>query len=549
MRHSGVAFPPPYEPRGLTVKIKDKPHKLEPLQEEMLLAWAKKIGTPYVQDKVFQANFLGSLRERWPDLFDAVEIKDIDFRELEAIAFQEKLSNLPPEERKKVSAERKKVREDLKAQYGCAIVDGEEVDVAAYLVEPPGIFMGRGAHPKRGQWKRRVEPKEVELNLDEEAPVPAPMFGGEWKEINHDHDGLWIARWEDELAKKYKYVWLAETSPLRQEKEKEKYTKATKLEAGLERVRTKIRKGMRSRKEKERQVATVAYLIDKLAMRVGDEKDEAEEADTVGATTLRCEHVKVFDDHIDFDFLGKDSVRWEKTLQITPEDHVLAENLREFKKGKKPEDQIFPDVRSTHVNRFLGSAMPGLTAKVFRTFYATTVVKKYLEEHGKLPDDAPLAEKEYIARRANLEAAIRCNHKRTPPKTWEESIRKKEEALEKLKAQEPKTDKQKERLKERIAKAQRALDLARDTRDYNLNTSLKNYIDPRVYKAWGEAVDYDWSKLYTQALQRKFSWARQSRVKWDSLTGKSLSKLERSNGKTDNGSNGTDAETDEDTDE
>src|SRR5919202_4117915 len=107
--HNGAAFPPEYEPRGLSVKIKNKAVKLEPLQEEMLMAWAKKIGTPYVEDSVFQDNFLSSLRERWPEEFENLGIGDIDFGEMQQIAEREKLSNLPEEERKKVSAERKQL--------------------------------------------------------------------------------------------------------------------------------------------------------------------------------------------------------------------------------------------------------------------------------------------------------------------------------------------------------------------------------------------------------------------------------------------------------
>ena len=42
-------------------------------------------------------------------------------------------------------------------------------------------------------------------------------------------------------------------------------------------------------------------------MRVGDEKDP-DEADTVGAITLRKEHIKIEGDTLHFDFLGKDSV-------------------------------------------------------------------------------------------------------------------------------------------------------------------------------------------------------------------------------------------------
>jgi len=41
---------------------------------------------------------------------------------------------------------------------------------------------------------------------------------------------------------------------------------------------------------KERQLGSATYLIDKLALRVGNEKDE-NEADTVGCCSLRVEHV------------------------------------------------------------------------------------------------------------------------------------------------------------------------------------------------------------------------------------------------------------------
>jgi DNA topoisomerase-1 len=526
LRHNGVAFPPLYEKHGLTVKIKNSPVALDAEQEEMLIAWAGKLETPYVQDEVFQRNFVASLRKRWPDTFGDVKLADIDFSDLKRTADDEKLSKMPEEKRKQVSAERKKKREELKAKYGTATVDDIEVEVGAYLVEPPGIFMGRGAHPLRGTWKKRVTSNDVELNLDADAPTPEPMDGGQWKRIVHEHSGLWIARWQDELADKLKYVWLAETSHLRQEREKMKFVKAARLDTGLERVRNKIRQGMASKNERERKVATVAYLIDRMAMRVGDEKDD-DEADTVGASTLRVEHVKIHPDRIDFDFLGKDSVRWEKSLAISGPDRVLANNLREFSADKKPGEQIFPEIRSAQVNQFLSKIQPGLSAKVFRTFHATTTVKEFLEKK-KLKRGTSVSEKEYWAKRANLEAAIRCNHKRTPPKTWEESLRKKQDALAKLQETEPKTDKQRERLKERIEKAQRQLDLARETRDYNLNTSLKNYIDPRVFKAWGDAVDFDWTRLYTQVLQRKFSWMKSSRIKWDSLSGHSLARLGRS---------------------
>ena len=44
------------------------------------------------------------------------------------------------------------------------------------------------------------------------------------------------------------------------------------------------------------------------------------------------------------------------------------------------------------------------------------------------------------------------------------------------------------------------------TKNYNLGTSFKSYIDPRIYFEWGKKIDYDWKLYYPKALQRKFSW-------------------------------------------
>jgi DNA topoisomerase-1 len=258
---------------------------------------------------------------------------------------------------------------------------------------------------------------------------------------------------------------------------------------------------MSSRKLQDRKVATVCYLIDKLGMRVGDEKDE-DEADTVGATTLRVEHLKISEEMIQFDFLGKDSVRWVKPID-RPE-KVLVENLAKFVSGKDADDEVFDGVSSSKVNGFFSSVIPGLTAKVFRTYHASAITESYLRTANAKGEDDIV--KKYHARMANLQAAIFCNHKRTPPKNWEELLKKKEELLKEYESKDAKED--------RVKKVKLDIDLAVKTRDYNLNTSLKNYIDPRVYKAWCDYVGLDWTKLYTKSLQRKFEWVSKSRVRW-----------------------------------
>ncbi len=509
--HNGVAFPPLYEPKRLHIIINGEKVPLSPDAEELAYAWGKKRTTPYVQDPVFQTNFLSDLSKLLPSKFANVKYSDIDFGPVYEHQQKEELLRADKDLKKRLAAQRKELRLQLKEKYGYATIDGTKTEFANYMVEPPSIFMGRGSHPMRGRWKPRTFPEDVVLNLSEDASVPAPPIPGNWKNVAHDHESIWLAYWVDKLSQVRKYVWPSDVSDLRQERDKMKYENAKKLRRKLADVRLFIEKNLSSSDIKARKLATVCYLIDNLAMRVGDEKEE-DEADTVGASTLRVEHVKFLPNGVGFDFLGKDSVRWEKTLELDGADSPIRRNLQEFISGKKPEDLVFDGITSEGVNRFLGKAMRGLTAKVFRTHHATDTVQTYLARHnGFKPDDPPFV-KLYHARVANLEAAIRCNHKRTPPKTWQNSLDKKQQRLAELKTRQSKTDKQKLRLEERREKLELDVKLQRRTRDYNLNTSLRNYIDPRVYKSWANKAEFDWTSIYPKTLQRKFLWATKSKA-------------------------------------
>ena len=500
LTHNGVAFPDPYIPRGLSVRVSGQEVKLSPLAEEMAYQFAKKKDTPYVQDPVFVANFMKYFAKQLaPTVSKQAKFTDFDFSQFYRLADEEKRDKetMTKEAKKSLAASRKEKREKLRELYGKALLDGKEIEVANWMAEPPGLFMGRGAHPLRGSWKPRVLPSDVTLNLGEDAPKPL----GDWGEVVHDHESIWIARWIDKLTEKEKYVWPHESSDIQQSRNKEKYDKALRIGERLPKLQAAIRKKMEDRDEKVRKIATVCCLIDEVGMRVGDEKDE-DEADTVGATTLRVEHIKRLDDQaIEFDFLGKDSVRWIKTM-ANP-DPALVKNMGKFMSGKKPDKEIFDGISSTHVNAFLSGIVDGLSAKVFRTYHATKTVEESLASKEVTKDDD--FEKLRHAKLANLDAAIYCNHKRTIPKTWEASLEKKKQKLAEYKAAGK---------AERVKKLEMDIDLTERTKEYNLNTSMKNYIDPRIYKAWCDYVGLDWNKLYSKSLQRKFSWVAQSKRTW-----------------------------------
>jgi DNA topoisomerase-1 len=584
LHHNGVLVPPRYEGKNLTVKVEGKEVTLTTEQEEMAVAWAKKAGTSYVEDKVFARNFHKDFSKKL-----GIEVKpgEVDYSEIIALVEKEReyKKNLPKEEKKRLAAERKAVREANKERYGYAYVDGERMELANYVAEPSSIFMGRGKHPLRGSWKEGPSKEDIILNLSPDAPRPE----GNWNEIVWEPEAIWIARWQDKLSGKMKYVWFSDSCSFKQQKEIEKFDKAAELRRNLSRVRRHILRNLESEDLKRRKTATVCYLIDKLKIRVGDEKDP-DEADTVGASTLRKEHIQINGDGtVSFNFLGKDSVPHIFTTKLP--DKVI-ENLKEF--SANSESALFNGVGSSNVSEFLDEVMTGLSAKVFRTHYASDAVQTKLDKTPVEPEE-PEYVKKYVAKIANLEAAKVCNHKRTIPKRWKASLEKKKdrikvlkqrakkaqakiktrmkeqdkryqkrlkkqeenlaaalENLEELKHQreerqnqgksvdaltnrikskrkvvertrqrikEMKTkhkermDKQKQRLENRKQRDKTALEkqklnitIQEETRDYNLSTSLKSYIDPRIYYRWGKKVQYDWKQYYQKALHKKFSW-------------------------------------------
>ena len=584
--HNGVVIPNPPPYRGLVIYVRGEPLQLTPKQEEMALAWAKKQGTAYVDDPVFVRNFMGDFSQAL-GLDEALPAGQVAFGPVIDVVERERQARarLTREERKVQAAVRREIREELKEKYGYATVNGRRVELANYMTEPSGIFMGRGEHPLRGRWKEGARQQDVTLNLSPDAPQPE----GEWGEITWQPESMWVARWEDKLSGKLKYVWLGDTAPIKQNREAQKFDQALSLHDEIDTVRQHILEGIGSGSERRRMIATACYLIDALCLRVGDEKN-AEEADTVGATTLRPEHVTLHPDGMaEFDFLGKDSVAWHKELSLPP---LIYETLEKLIAQARPSSssgngddfhptrdlpQIFPDIHSRNVNHFLSRIHKGLTAKVFRTHHATVAVRASLQASGVKASD-PEYVKWHAAVMANLEAAVLCNHTKKYTGNWESTSQRYQERIEKAKARreryraqlaeheealqvllveaatrralaqaeidkidpehetrleraKTKFEKVKTRYDKRVATAKKRIRMSKERlrratraigkieaqfqvaghkRTWNLGTSLKSYIDPRVYHRWGQHVDYDvLEKYYPKTLRRRFSWARE----------------------------------------
>lgn len=242
---------------------------------------------------------------------------------------------LPAAEKKALKAE----KDEIEAPFMYCIWDGRKQKVGNFRVEPPSLFRGRGEHPKTGRVKKRVLPEQITINIGENAKVPEPPAGHRWKEVKHDHEGTWLAMWQENINGAYKYVMLAANSDIKGQSDFKKFEKARELKKHIDRIRTDYKRELKSEKMVDRQRATAIYLIDQFALRAGNEKGE-DEADTVGCCSLKFQHVTLKPPNtVIFDFLGKDSIRFYDEVEV---DQQVFKNLKIFKKEPKTTgDDIF----------------------------------------------------------------------------------------------------------------------------------------------------------------------------------------------------------------
>src|SRR5881409_4022194 len=110
LRHNGIAFPPAYESKQLSIRIRGKEVRLSTEAEELAYAWGKKRSTPYVQDPVFQSNFLSDFLKLMPSKYADTKMKDVDFNPLHEFQIKEEQLKADPVFKKQLAAQRKRVR-------------------------------------------------------------------------------------------------------------------------------------------------------------------------------------------------------------------------------------------------------------------------------------------------------------------------------------------------------------------------------------------------------------------------------------------------------
>lgn len=433
LEHQGVIFPPDYVPLPSNVKLiyAGKPVNLPLEAEEVAGFFGALIESEHAKNPTFQKNFFNDFLEVLKDnggCPDGTLIESFDKCDFSQI-FQhydkerEERKALPPKEKKKIKEEKDKLEEPFKFCY----LNGRKEQVGNFRVEPPGLFRGRGAHPKTGKYKRRVQPEQITLNLGKDAPIPIPPEGHNWGEIKHDNQVSWLAMWHENIMGSVKYVRFAQNSSLKGMSDFKKFEKARELKNHIENIRKDYRGKLKSKLMVDRQIAVATYLIDVFALRAGGEKGD-DEADTVGCCSLRFEHIFLKPPNkVVFDFLGKDSIRFYQEVEV---DGQVFKNLKIFKKDpKKPGDDLFDRLDPSILNKYFQGYMQGLTAKVFRTYNASKTMQDQL---NLISNEGTVNEKVVAFNAANREVAILCNHQRTIPKAHQAGVEKINDRLEEM---------------------------------------------------------------------------------------------------------------------
>ena len=525
LEHNGVIFPMPYKHLSIPLLYgpDKKPIMLNGEAEEAAMFYAKILHLDHSTNPTFRKNFFADWKKLLPRGTSIKSLDQCDFKNFKIHVDNEAADRKAMTRSTKSKA--KEAKERAEAKYTTATVNGKKQSVGNFRVEPPGLFLGRGKHPKAGKIKRRIQPEDIIINIGKDAKVPTPPPGHQWGQIIHDKCSVWLASWKENINNDTKYVWLGQDADIKKKSDEAKFELARELKNNFQNIRDTnmnniMISGSSIESEKLNQLAVALYLIDTLVLRVGNEKG-SDEADTVGVASLRVEHIKVSPNNmITLDFLGKDSVRFVKTFKVPERIHQL---LKEFTKSKSKNAPLFNLITAKNINDYLKELMPGLTAKVFRTANASNLYQQELDKiKTKKDEKVPILINKM--NKANAEVAIMCNHKKKVSKNFDagidkikEQIKTAKHKIQEIEAKSKQTEKTKEQIKKAKAKIKELnskLTTKKQMKEVAIGTSKINYIDPRITVAFGKKHDIDVSKLFNAVQRKKFEWAMDVGPRW-----------------------------------
>lgn len=151
LQHSGIYFPPEYVPHKIKMRYGGKDVDLFPEAEEVATFYAGVIGSQHEENPTFRANFFADFLK----ILKGTPLESVvtNFEECDFTPIYDYLQELKEQRKNRTKEEKEKEKEEkslIQEKYGYCIMDGRRERVGNFRVEPPGLFRGRGDHPKTG---------------------------------------------------------------------------------------------------------------------------------------------------------------------------------------------------------------------------------------------------------------------------------------------------------------------------------------------------------------------------------------------------------------
>jgi len=242
---------------------------------------------------------------------------------------------------------------------------------------------------------------------EDKARIRALVIPPAWKDVwicKQANGHLQATGRDDRGRKQYRYhaSWMTGQGET-------KFAMLPDFARGLSRLRQRIEADMRRRSLcREKVVATVIFLMDRLLLRVGN-LNYARENKSFGITTLRNRHLKIEGASLRFIFTGKSGKMWNLALT----DRRIARIVRSVQ--DLPGQQLFQyldeagerrPVTSQDINDYLREAMNAeFTSKHFRTWAGTTLALDALRL-AELPENDGAAKRVLNAEIDKVAAAL-----------------------------------------------------------------------------------------------------------------------------------------------
>ncbi|PKU31580.1 hypothetical protein llap_18116 [Limosa lapponica baueri] len=451
LEHKGPVFAPPYEPLPENVKFyyDGKVMKLSTKAEEVATFFAKMLDHEYTTKEIFRKNFFKDWRKEMTseEKSTITNLSKCDFTHMSQYfkAQSEARKQMSKEEKQKIKEE----NERLLKEYGYCVMDNHKERIANFKIEPPGLFRGRGNHPKMGMLKRRIMPEDIIINCSKDSKIPSPPPGHKWKEVRHDNKVTWLVSWTENIQGSIKYIMLNPSSRIKGEKDWQKYETARRLKKCVDKIRNQYREDWKSKEMKVRQRAVALYFIDK--------------------TSILNKHLQ--------DLMEGLTAKVFRTYNASI---TLQQQLKEL---TNPDDNIPAKILSyNRANRAVAILCNHQRAP------PKTFEKSMMNLQSKID-----AKKEQLAdarrelKSAKADAKVRRDEKsKKTVESKKKAVQRIEEQLMKLEVQA--TDRE-------------------ENKQIALGTSKLNYLDPRISVAWCKKWGIPIEKIYNKTQREKFAWA------------------------------------------